>query len=337
MSVKVKTRIKKGYSKNLMSNMGYLLNADSCDPNIVENKYEELIISVKCYFAIINKFMNSNLVADVCGDMVPNRLESIEALNRVNEAISAFDLAHEVGKVLTPSDTVKYNTESLISTYNALSANIYVKAIITKLSQLKQFEDELLAQDDSIFTKNIDLVFEPFYADMINIRDIYYHEGSNEHSKKFVMLTLNRIYVLSMKIYKNITSPNVSEDDFFSMIDTVVEAAREEIGGVDEAIKVIHNSKNVLKKNFNEYYLQFKISGNPSVFLESYVEGIKKERNLDDKDKISLQFRKICKHYRGKMESNSEIVNTKEYKDLKDIIKISDEITGTILDKSSTE
>jgi hypothetical protein len=260
----------------------------------------------------------------------------VSSIETILKDVQQYLIHPDPNKKLTLDDNVRYDNDILIATYNKLTECKHVKKIVKKFKLLKNYTDLINNKDPLIFTQVHS--FNPFCIDphsgTIDFALLYAKDVSSSATGTatiFLLEILKKILDISARIYTNVTSPNMSQDVFFDMIDGMCDKVGKELRGVEQALKYLRNSKDVLKKNFSSYYLNFKITKNPAVFIDQYIEGIKEDKGIKEDDKVSRQFKKLVQHYKNKMAKANGLLGAKELGKFGKLVDVSNDLVDVCL------
>lgn len=113
---------------------------------------------------------------------------------------------------------------------------------------------------------------------------------------KFLMLVLNKLYTISHKLYKTITSPDIDVDEFVDVIVQNIAEVKKHIPRCEKAFKKIEESVHLLRDNFSTYYKDFMTTQNQMTIMEDFVLDVAKTTKADPQ--TTQQFRSIINFYR---------------------------------------
>ncbi len=125
--------------------------------------------------------------------------------------------------------------------------------------------------------------------------------------KKLIMLVLQKLFLQTYALFTQYSKPDIDLDEFAKIITDNMKEAKKRIPRCDKAFKIIENSVNMLKENFNDYYKDFIQSRNQSVIMENFISDVAKNTSADTETR--RQFMEIIKHYKKMSES---VRNTKQ-------------------------
>jgi hypothetical protein len=141
------------------------------------------------------------------------------------------------------------------------------------------------------------LQFCPIYgADGINFKLLYCDPRLDEMDRKYLLMILHKVYVISHEIYDILTSPDIDIDEFVQVIMSSVDDVRKQIPRCDAAFNKIVESVDLLRNNFGDYYKDFVSSNNSAVIMENFIIDV--SQRTEATPKLTAQFRKIISHYR---------------------------------------
>ena len=120
-------------------------------------------------------------------------------------------------------------------------------------------------------------------------------------AKKYILLTLNMLYITTQDIYSVVSTPDVDIAKLSEMIVQAIGAAKKQIPRCDRAFRLIENSVDMLKNGMGTYYKDFVASGNPAVIFENFISDLSNDLDIDSQ--TMRQFKRIILHFRKKAES----------------------------------
>jgi hypothetical protein len=298
---KVKTKVKKSIDTNSLKRM---MSLDQYDPVIVESKYESLYNHSINYYKIIMMFFKSNIVLsnlNVMRELNERNIDfyKVKSEFRITAIEKKYKIEHSKSKVKSMEDTSDYDSNQLIDTYKAMCEDPIIKEIISSYKILKSYEEQILKNDRDFFNSFIDPRMDLFCFGKFNMKELF-NIGDNDNHKNFIMIIITKIFKISNEIYSLLTTPNIHVEKMFVMIDEICESTSREIKGVNKALTYLRESKDVMTENFNKYFITLKMTNNPSILLESFVENIKEKNDIKEDADVSKQFKKIVGHYKQK-------------------------------------
>jgi hypothetical protein len=194
----------------------------------------------------------------------------------------------------------KLEIDDFISKYMAIKKCAIVNLIIVTCKNLivhKKSISDLNNLKDKFITRSAGLTFNPI-ADLqqLNIKKIYIDSRLDKISKDYILTFLHKVFDVSVEMYNILSNPDVDIEEFVSIIMGSIEEVKKAIPRCDQAFQKIIDSISLLKGNFNNYYKDFTISGNPTIIMENFVLDVSK--NTKSSPTVMAQFRKIISHYR---------------------------------------
>jgi hypothetical protein len=129
----------------------------------------------------------------------------------------------------------------------------------------------------------------------LNFREIYIADATSENAQNVIMVILNKIYNITHEVYKLSTSPDIDVNDFIRIVKDSIGKLKSQIPRCGEAFHKIEESIDLLRGNFDDYYKDFRESGNPTVIMENFVVDVSKKTKASAK--LAFQFKKIIQHY----------------------------------------
>ena len=142
----------------------------------------------------------------------------------------------------------------------------------------------------------------PFKGSKLELRYIFsILESQGDIAKqmtRFILIILNKLYMLSYSIYKTMSSPDINVDAFVEIIVGSIGQIKQQVGHCDKAYKKIIESTYLLKDNFGNYYKDFVETRQSTVFIENFIVDVSQSVEADME--TVAQFGKIIKYYRDK-------------------------------------
>jgi len=150
---------------------------------------------------------------------------------------------------------------------------------------------------------------EPFNGSTLCFKRIFLLLDSQIHMKtvnvngaksmiQYILLLLNKLYLVSHSLYKNYTSPDVNVDIMVNIVISSIEDLKKRVGRCNKAFKAIVNSTNLLKENFNSYNRDFIETKNPSVFIENFIVDVSKKTSEDQDAETVSQLHRLIMFYK---------------------------------------
>lgn len=132
-------------------------------------------------------------------------------------------------------------------------------------------------------------------AEIIDSTDVK-HKEISRRMIKLIMLVLHKLYVISYKIYKEVTSADIDVNEFVKVIMSNIQEVKKKIPRCEKAFKKIEQSVHLLKEKFGDYYKDFIVTKNQTIIMENFVLDVAKQTNTDIE--TTRQFKEIIKYYR---------------------------------------
>lgn len=270
------------------------------DPEIIKDKFERLKNSILRCNKLILKFkeaildkLYTKVNKDPYFDAEVKKLVSF--VNRANEFINE-----------------DVNDENRIFFYQNIKESFVVEEYLKVCKVLTHNEEHLKDRcnlSDSFIRSSVGEEFYIFDFAKINFKHLFMFileenftdKQAFDDSKKYILITLNMLYITTQDIYKLISSPDVDIDKLSEIIVKAIEAAKKQIPRCDKAFRIIGNSVDMLKSNMNTYYKDFVATSNPTIIFESFIQDISENTNMDTQTLI--QFKKIIFFFKKKSES----------------------------------
>lgn len=140
--------------------------------------------------------------------------------------------------------------------------------------------------------------WKPFTFTSLNIKQVFSMNNISQNTIKFFMIVLNKTYELTLKLYEEISSPDIDIDQFIDVIMTNITdlKKRPELHRCKKAFGKITESVDLLKTKFNSYYRDFITTKDSSIMMEHFILDVSKTGKADPQ--LTLEFRKIIAFYR---------------------------------------
>lgn len=232
----------------------------------------------------------------------PNSPDSTESINIKNVM---FGDNSAINLNLVPEEKRKEFSEI----YDALKKNFLVGDFLAMCNNLivyRTFIENVDNLDHKFILKLGGVEFCPIPPSIttLNFKRVFVlvttEESMSAQTKqevcKFLMLVFNKLYTISHKLYKTITSPDIDVDEFVDVIVQNIAEVKKHIPRCDKAFKKIEESVHLLKDNFSTYYKDFMTTQNQMTIMEDFVLDVAKTTKADPQ--TTQQFRQIINFYR---------------------------------------
>ena len=280
---------------------------DSINLPITHPKYVKIESNAMRFLKLLNllsksKFMNN--FESINNDL----LEYIKLLEKNHtEVFTAPDLENYIikdEKTLEPPSykSVPDNVKKEFGiVYNKSKKSNIVNIVIVICKNLIVYKKYIENKDelsDLFITKSAGNKITPFpELDSLNIKRIYNDDSLNSNDRKFILVSLSKLYEISYEMYTILSNPDVDVDQFITIIISSIDIVKKQIPRCNEAFDKIVKSVGILKSNFNGYYKDFMSCNNPSIIMENFILDVSKDTTANKK--ITSQFRRIISHYRN--------------------------------------
>jgi Ca2+-binding EF-hand superfamily protein len=270
------------------------------DPEIIKDKYERLKNAILRCNKLIIKFKEA-----ILDKLVTKRGKDASFDYNVNALVSWVERANEfVNEDVEPDHLVHF--------YQNMKESFVVEEYLKICKVLTQNETYLKDRcnlSDAFIRSAVGEDFFIFDFAKINFKHLFSFILKENFSdpeeyadaKKYILITLNMLYITTQDIYKLISSPDVDIDHLSEVIVKAVDAARKQIPRCDKAFRIISNSVDMLKSNMNTYYKDFVATSNPTIIFESFIQDITTSINMDTQ--TLMQFKRIIFFFKKKSES----------------------------------
>lgn len=198
--------------------------------------------------------------------------------------------------------------------YNKAKKASLVHTIINTCGNLVSYKTYLKDKDkldDKFITKSSMLTFEPVIDLVVNFKHLYISDLLTENEKKFILLTLHKIYIISVDTYEEYSKVDIDTEQFVRAVRITVDKLKKQIPRCEEAFQKILDSTDLLKDNYNDYYKDYVGSQNSMIIAENFIQDV--AGTVDKSPKLALQFRKIIQHLRDM--TNKLVAQDPRYKD----------------------
>lgn len=173
-------------------------------------------------------------------------------------------------------------------------------------SFIDSFEGDKILLLENICNFNIKALFNYFNSQEFKDSNIERHTPAYIHMlKNKILFYFHNIYEISFRILKMITDPEVDVKKFSSVIVQSISELRKHTQGCDKAFRKIVESIDLLQDNFEDYYKNFILTGNPTTIMTDYIVDVSKSIDKKVDPSIAVQFRKIIDIYRKSMNSSA--------------------------------
>ena len=202
---------------------------------------------------------------------------------------SPADYAHVPPALATEFDRIfkEMKTCSLVNTTLVVCKNLIVHK--------KALGDQEALRDK--FLRDAGTTFAPLpELGQLNFKRIYNESAINANDRKFIMVVLHKMLMISHDVYDALSAPDVDVDEFVEVIMGSIEEVKKHIPRCDQAFAKIVESVSLLRGNFSSYYKDYAASGNASIMMENFVLDVSKNTNASPQ--VTSQFRRIITHYR---------------------------------------
>lgn len=149
---------------------------------------------------------------------------------------------------------------------------------------------------DKFIMKSAGLTISPVEGLALNFKQLYTSDLLNTADRKFILLVLHKMWVISHDVYDAVSSPDIDVNEFVTVIMSSIGEVRRHIPRCDQAFDKIIESVDLLKGNFGGYYRDYVATSNPTIIMENFVLDVSK--NTKSSPQVTAQFRKIISHYR---------------------------------------
>ncbi len=143
----------------------------------------------------------------------------------------------------------------------------------------------------------------PLPVKSFNIKDVFARAPmANVYS--FIVTVLHQLFINSMAVYENVTSPDVDVNRFSELIIEYIGQLKKvpDLHRCGKAFSEIENSLGLLKNNFSTYYRDSLNSGDNYTIMENFLLDV--SSNAPANPEVTRQFNTIINFYRKKVGEN---------------------------------
>jgi hypothetical protein len=199
------------------------------------------------------------------------------------------------------SNVPKDIASNFSSGFEHMKKNELLGIIIVTCKNLLPFKGYISDQDnlrDKFILKSGGLTISPLPdLQSLNFKHIYIDDKLNSEDRRFLLLILHKLYMISHDVYEAVVSPDVDINDFVNIVLQSVNEIRKQIPRCNMAFDKIIESIGLLRENFTDYYKDYVASNNPTIIMENFVLDVSKTAKSNVK--LTQQFRTIISHYRN--------------------------------------
>jgi hypothetical protein len=192
--------------------------------------------------------------------------------------------------------------------YKTLKNDQHVVSCVKSSGYLKKRYAKHLMDKDNIsdsFVKNEPGVsLYPFPFSKFDIKQLWIQEKVSSLEKKLIITVLHKVLISGIKIYNVITSPDIDIKKYSGVLVDSIKGLKKQIPGCEAAFKLISNSVGMLENNFDNYYKDSIVAGNPGMIMENFVLDIAKKQKAGTN--TVLQFSRIISELRKRFGNNTD-------------------------------
>jgi hypothetical protein len=306
--VKARKVISKEMTKQDMNEMQEMFKSltgeNDADIEVLLPKYVELrnsVGSVVKVWNILKEFPDLLEIFPECADACAEFAQFVKRVEENHKITSST--------VDTPATHAGVSQSEINVLYNGLKDSDEVKAITIACGQLNQFKRHL--QEDSLSDKfirtepGLDLIPVSFFP--INLKAIWMSEHAGSMLKNIILKVLQKTYVIGLRVYNNITSPNVDIKKFSGVLVKAIKLVRKQCPRCDDAFRIISDSVDMLENNFTDYFKQSVEANNMGMIMESFIVDVStKQRNSP---RVTQQFGRIISFMQRKTAESGQSKN----------------------------
>lgn len=329
---KTKTAKKIIKDKGLSEMLGQMLGEGPLNINITFSKYIKIHDTLEKLIALFRLLSTSVLFnSDEGGDTIQQEIKLATA--EIKKFVVSAEVEM---RDLFPKDLIRRISTSVVDLnlipaemrqefekkYEMMKESPVIDMFLTVCNELARFKrdlDDVNNLSDRFIIDMPGVEFRPFPFTSLNLKVVFnmltaapgfdeYSEdiansaadkkssSSEEKIRRFLLLFLNKVYLVSYELYKVYSEPDVDIDEFVNVISDSIKEVRKHIPRCDKAFNKILKSVKMLKDNFGVYYKDFLASKSSSIIMENFILDIAKGTNADAE--LTMQFRKIINYYK---------------------------------------
>lgn len=197
---------------------------------------------------------------------------------------------------LTPAAVKDFRTKyKKLKESNLINA---MQVICSKLLDYRADIEDITKLDANFIVNMAGVEFKPFPFTSLDYKDIFLDENIQEKTKKYLLLILNKIFLITLDTYNIVSSPDVDVDEFVNIIITNLDRLKAAPGlsQCDKAFRKIRQSAELLKSKFTTYYRDLEETNSPTIMMENFILDVANETDADPQ--TMMQFKKIINYYR---------------------------------------
>lgn len=308
---------------DIMELFNQMTGVKDADPTIIEGKYENMLDLMTKIIGVWDIFISSEFGKFLKTDMTKayddihkfvtegriflNECKLKEDPNKMKTDFSPniFDDIYELG--------TKYNAKELNETYRRMKNSEIMNHVVVTLKNMKMLLDDEKKRSGSVFgcldipealsnafiKKAVNDTTMLSFS-VLNFKFVYtIFEKDEEKFNKLVLFSLYITYLNCSRLYKIFTTPDIDIKKFVQAFKEKLKEMKKTIGGCDGAFKCLSQSLKLLESNFEEYYHDFMVTGNPGIIFEKYIDDVKKKN--ENNIAVLMQFKKLIAYIRDKI------------------------------------
>lgn len=271
-----------------------MLDPNSADPQILITKYNTMYKSMMAISRYLNAFVTGPI------PLVADKLDfsSIaDYTKKYTDELRKFELTIE---------TIKEHFTSFKESW-VVSETII---LCSSLSNYKIYIEDINNLDYA-FINTIPMNVKVFPFSDVSFNIIWSLQALDQKARSYILTLLHYIYVESLTIYKNATTPDIDIKKFSNTLINSISNLENvpELNRCKDVFNKIKESVGLLEDNFGSYYKDFIQSKNPSTLIESFISDVYDKALSDDTDvtedtkkpnstKLTFQFRTLMNYCR---------------------------------------
>jgi len=185
--------------------------------------------------------------------------------------------------------------------YNECKKASIIHVLIKTCNNLVAYDGSLKEIDklsDSFLVNSSMMTFEPIAELTVNFKQLYISNLITDSEKKFLLLTLHKVYTISMEMFEAYGKADIDTENFVKAVNITVDKLKKQIPRCDQAFKKILESTDLLRERYDDYYKDFIGSNNNSMIIaENFISDV--AQSVDKSPVLAQQFRKIINHLKS--------------------------------------
>lgn len=208
--------------------------------------------------------------------------------------------------------THEYEVTGITDKFNKLKASNVFSICIQSYSNIRKVNGS-----EGVPSENMAKFKTSVQSDIIPGMEMTIKDIVVEFGEGCIPPLLDNLQKYGLLIYQGYVSPCVSKDEMKKLLKIVFDSYKKKISGADKAFDLIYKSLDTLDNNFENYYRDFVVSNDQSVFFNGFLNDVI-ERAKDTKNSAAIPgLKKIVAHINeelGRLKINNPVA--KQFIDL---------------------